>query len=186
MTGDAGSWLPPRICGLRTRKWRHQMEIFSSLLALCARNSPVTGEFPSQSPVTRSFDVFFDLRLIKYFSKQSRGWWFETQLRSLWRHCNDKKKVVSCSSLYLCRWGLGCSLWPSEGCQEEGSTQFVVPDGTLFTERMASCVQMCAAWSAGERPRSCWPYGTACLTYVSGGSVWATCWRIRRRLATCH
>ena len=40
----------------------HQMEIFSALLALCTGNSPVTGEFPSQRPVTRSFDVFFDLR----------------------------------------------------------------------------------------------------------------------------
>ena len=45
--------------------WRHQMETFSALLALCAGNSPVTGEFPSQRPVTRSFDVFFDLRLNK-------------------------------------------------------------------------------------------------------------------------
>ena len=43
--------------------WRLQMETFSALLALCAGNSPVTGEFPSQRPVTRSFDVFFDLRL---------------------------------------------------------------------------------------------------------------------------
>ena len=40
--------------------WRHQMETFSALLALCA-NSPVTGELPAQRPVTRSFDVFFDL-----------------------------------------------------------------------------------------------------------------------------
>ena len=39
--------------------WRHQMETFSALLlALCARNSPVTGDFPSQKPVTRSFDFF--------------------------------------------------------------------------------------------------------------------------------
>ena len=45
--------------------WRHQMEAFSALLALYARNSPVTGEFPSQRPVTRSFDVFFELRLNK-------------------------------------------------------------------------------------------------------------------------
>ena len=43
--------------------WRHQMITFSALLALCAGNSPVTGEFPAQRPVTRSFDVFFDLRL---------------------------------------------------------------------------------------------------------------------------
>ena len=38
------------------------METFSALLALCAGNSPVSGEFPAQRPVTRSFDVFFDLR----------------------------------------------------------------------------------------------------------------------------
>ena len=38
--------------------WRHQMEIFSAFLALCAGNSPVTTEFTSQRPVTRSFDVF--------------------------------------------------------------------------------------------------------------------------------
>ena len=68
--------------------WRHQMETFSTLMALCAGNSPVTGEFPAQRPVTRSFDVSFDLRLNKRLSKQSWGWWFETPLRSLWRHCN--------------------------------------------------------------------------------------------------
>ena len=41
------------------------METFSALLALCVVKSPVTNEFPSQRPVTRSFDVFFDLRLKK-------------------------------------------------------------------------------------------------------------------------
>ena len=56
--------------------WRHQIETFSALLAICAGNSPVTGEFPTQRPVTRSFDVFFDLRLNKRLSKQSWGWWF--------------------------------------------------------------------------------------------------------------
>ena len=47
---------------------------------------PLCGEFefPAQRPVTRSFDVFFDLRLIKRLSKHSRGWWFKT----LWRQCN--------------------------------------------------------------------------------------------------
>ena len=69
--------------------WRHQMETFSALLALCARNSPVTGEFHVKRPVTRSFDVFFDLRLNKQLSKQSWCWWFETPSRSLWRQCND-------------------------------------------------------------------------------------------------
>ena len=61
----------------------------STLLALCAGNSPVTGEFPSQRPVTRSFDVFFDLCLNKRLSKQSRSWWFETPSHPLWRHCNE-------------------------------------------------------------------------------------------------
>ena len=43
--------------------WRHQMETFSALLAICAGNSPVSGEFLAQRPVTQSFDVFFDQRL---------------------------------------------------------------------------------------------------------------------------
>ena len=60
----------------------------NTLLAFCAGNSPVTGEFPAQRPVTRSFDVFIDLRLNKQFSKQSWGWWFEVPSRSLWRQCN--------------------------------------------------------------------------------------------------
>ena len=68
--------------------WRHQMETFSALLAICAGNSPVPGEFPTQRPVTRSFDVFFDLRLNKRLSKQPWGWWFETLAWSLWRHRN--------------------------------------------------------------------------------------------------
>ena len=49
--------------------WCHQMETFSALLALCAGNSQVTGEFPTQKPVTWSFDVFFDLCLNKRLSK---------------------------------------------------------------------------------------------------------------------
>ena len=62
--------------------WRHQMNTFSALPV------PVTGEFPSQRPVTRSFDVFFGLRLNKRLSKHSRRRWFETLLCPLWRHCN--------------------------------------------------------------------------------------------------
>ena len=61
--------------------WRHQMETFSALLALCVGNSPVTAEFPSQRPVTRDFDVFFDPRLNKRLSEYSWGRWFETLSR---------------------------------------------------------------------------------------------------------
>ena len=52
------------------------METFSVLLAICAGNSPIPGEFPAQRPVKRNFDVFFDLRPNKLLSKQSWGWWF--------------------------------------------------------------------------------------------------------------
>ena len=72
--------------------WHHQMETISAVLALCAGNSPVTSEFPSQRPVTRSFDVFFDLCLNKRLSKQSWGLWCEMPWRSLWRHRNDVRK----------------------------------------------------------------------------------------------
>ena len=51
-------------------KWKH----FPASLAFCAGNSPVTGEFPSQRPVTRSFDVFFDLHINRRLSKQLRRW----------------------------------------------------------------------------------------------------------------
>ena len=66
--------------GLKLQRWhqdvhnlvetwlRHQMEIFSALLALCAGKSPVAGEFPSQKTVSRSFDVSYDLRLNKQLS----------------------------------------------------------------------------------------------------------------------
>ena len=65
------------------------METFSVLLAICAGNSPVPGEFPAQRPVTPSFVVFFDLRPNKRLSKQSWGWWFEAPSHPLWRHPND-------------------------------------------------------------------------------------------------
>ena len=85
------------------------METFSALLALCAGNSPVTGEFPTQKPVTRSFDVFFDLRFSKRLSKQSWGWWFETLLRPLWRHCNGMRhttlNVLKPKSYLKGQWG---------------------------------------------------------------------------------
>ena len=43
----------------------HQIETFSALLAICVGNSLVTGKFPAQRPVMRSFDIFFELRLNK-------------------------------------------------------------------------------------------------------------------------
>ena len=60
------------------------MEAFSALLSLCAGNSPVTGEFPAQRPVTRSFDVFFDLRLNKQLNKNGEA----GDLRRYRAHCD--------------------------------------------------------------------------------------------------
>ena len=60
-----------------------------------------TGEFPAQRPVTRSFDVFFDLRPNKRLStKQSRGSWFDTLSRPLWRHWNDFQAASSWALSY--------------------------------------------------------------------------------------
>ena len=104
--------LPPRCDALIQSRWRHQMETFSALLALCTGNSPIIGEFPSQRPVTRSFDILFDPRLNKRLSKQSWSLWFKTPSHSLWRHCNVPKYVqikarscheVRCLKLKNCR-----------------------------------------------------------------------------------
>ena len=67
---------------------------------------------------TRSFDVFFDLCLIKRLSKQSRCRWFETPSRSLWHHCNCshilgiQKTLRSgiSTSLYNSAW-VACMIW---------------------------------------------------------------------------
>ena len=62
--------------------WRHQMETYSALLAICAVNSPVTGEFLAQRTVTRSFHVFFDLRLHAWLN----GWVNNREAGDLRRH----------------------------------------------------------------------------------------------------
>ena len=58
----------------------------------------VTGHLSGHRwiPHTKASDselcCFFYLRLNKRWSKQSRGWWFETLSRPLWRHCNATTK----------------------------------------------------------------------------------------------
>ena len=80
-------------CECQMPWWRHQVETFSALPALSEGNQPITGEFPSQRPVTRSFDSLFDLRLNKRLSQQWRRRWFETPSHSLWLHCDG---VIAC------------------------------------------------------------------------------------------
>ena len=75
-------------------------EAFSTTFMLTSSNGsifrvtgPLWREFtwhwriPLPKPVTRGFDVFFDLHLKKRLSKQSRRRWFEMSSHSLWRHC---------------------------------------------------------------------------------------------------
>ena len=104
--------------------WRHHMETFSALLAICAGNSPVPGEFPAQRPVMRGFDVFFDLHPNKRLSKQLWGWWFETPSCPLWRHRKvflriwkgrmiPRCHLCNVQMRQLMHWILKCPLWSS-------------------------------------------------------------------------
>ena len=70
--------------------WRHKMETFPRYWPFVRKiHVADTGGFPSQRPVARRFDVFFDVRLDKQLSKQSKCRWFETPLWSLWYYCHD-------------------------------------------------------------------------------------------------
>ena len=80
--------------------WWRQMETFCVTGPLWGESTG-HGGFPLQRPVTRSFDVSFDLHMSKRLSKQSRRWWFETPSRSSWSHCND-----SCSTPYMYESGI--------------------------------------------------------------------------------
>ena len=66
-------------------KWKHFLRYWPFSRRI--HRSPVNS--PHKRPLTRSFDVFFDLRLKKRLSKRSWRWWFEMQSRPLWRHCNE-------------------------------------------------------------------------------------------------
>ena len=79
------------------------MEKCSTLLALCAGNSPVTGEFPVQRPVTWSCDVFPDMCLTKWLSKQSCGCWLRpltTSLRRTSHNCTWNAHMLNLRVVY--------------------------------------------------------------------------------------
>ena len=84
----------------------------SALLALCEGNHWSPMDSPQKRPVTRSFDVFFDLSLKRQLSKQSRRWSFETPSHSLWCHCKvlfilDLCHSSASTNLNAC-WSPGC------------------------------------------------------------------------------
>ena len=106
--------------------WTHTVQsMFLSMIMMTSSNENIfrvtgplcgeftgPGEFPAQRRVTRSFDVFFDLRLNKRLSKQPWGWWFETPSWSLWCHCNVFK--LTCYHI------TGCNVKKREGDSNEG------------------------------------------------------------------
>ena len=64
---------------------------------------------PLTKPVTRNFDVFFDLCPNKQLSKQTRRWSFETPSRPLWRHCNGRPAFRN-------TWVQGIVFWLTATC----------------------------------------------------------------------
>ena len=125
------------------------METFSALLAICAGNSPVTGEFPAQRPVTRSFDVFFDLRLNERLSKQLWDWWFETPSFPLWRHSNVNRRASHYSIVQNNYGQLSYSfktffdiLWTLLNFEEPNTLTHIPPaqDGQRFADDIFICI----------------------------------------------
>ena len=97
---------------------------------------PLCGEFTGSGPVTRSFDVFFDLSLNKRLSKQPWGWWFETPSCALLCQCNGSALppprsphnlivIHNCkhsSSHHFSRSLLKCYIWCGRYALEQGNT----------------------------------------------------------------
>ena len=81
--------------------WRHH--VIKPLKLMEESITMQCGEFIGHRWIPRTkasdADVFFDLSLNKRLSKQSWGWWFETPLRPLWRHCNGQMNAVHMRSI---------------------------------------------------------------------------------------
>ena len=77
------------------------MEAFSTLLSLCAGNSPATVNSPHRGQWRGTLMFFFDLRWNKRLSKQPWGWWFKTPSWSLWRQCNEQNVLLTLTSMCL-------------------------------------------------------------------------------------
>ena len=77
------------------------MEAFSTLLSLCAGNSPATVNSPHRGQWRGALMFFFDLRRNKRLSKQPWGWWFKTPSWSLWRQCIEQNVLLTLTSMCL-------------------------------------------------------------------------------------
>ena len=138
--------------------WRHQMETFSASLVLCAGNSPVTGEFPSQRPVTRSFDVFFDLRLNKQLSKHRDA-------GDLRQNCAHYDVTVMCERNFSCDFQTNLRDWrPSCSWPQMKAILNLTDDKPALVQVMAWCHQ-----AASHYLSQCWPAPDQCRHATSLG-----------------
>ena len=115
---------------------RVQVETFSALQVLCVGNPPVTGGFPSQRPVTRGFDTFFDLHRNKRLSKQFRRWGFETPSRPLYRFCNGDVASKLGSRIVSTLWSI-LSKWMCFTCYvtTNNSDDSMISEGKKYNSR---------------------------------------------------
>ena len=105
---------------------------------------------------TRSFDVFFDLRLNKQFRKQWERRWFETPARSLWRHSNKLNKSLSCPG--ITRKGLEITSCLTVGCNYLSLAQIPAYDNIflyipLLTESLSLDQEPKGLILEGSQPR---------------------------------
>ena len=126
------------------------------------------GEFTGHRwrPVTRSFDIFFDRRLNKRLRKQSWGWWFETPLRPLWRHCYAFHSYFTGTGtfalLQLCQWSNSKEHTPANSLISDEMERSVLAINTVISEETS---RLCRVMTG--IPRRVYAFGY----YVSGTTV---------------
>ena len=148
-------------------KWK----LFSALLATCAGNSPIPGEFPTQRPVTRSFDVYFDLRPNKRLSKQMLGWWFETLSRPLWRHRNEDRDMDASGTRVL------ISILPIQMYDNDNGPNGISLGRSMMTPSNGNIFRV-TGFLCGEFPGHRW---IPC-TKASDAELWCFLWFVTEQM----
>ena len=153
------------------------------VVGLYAGNSPVTGEIPSQRPVTRTFDVFLDLRLNKRPSKQSRRRWFAMSSRSLWRHCNEERNS-SITAGFPSRTASNAELWCISCCflnkaseLRSNHTFYNVTIHRWLSTKLWYSQHNCVGYTIVNSPLK--DRDTLCSVLVDGGCSWVRNTRIQ-------
>ena len=119
----------------------------------------------------RSFDVFFDLRLNKLLSKQSWGWWFETQSRPLWRNYNESNFTANALATQIAKF-MGPD-GPHETCYQGLFSKMSLRIKLL---KFIPHLSRAAKFNDLSMPSSAWPDLPSCVTtFVIGHNHLPTC-----------